>query len=145
MVPAFFVPLERLPLNRLGKVDRRALPAPRGSAGEPSGESRVAPATPTAIEIARIWTAVLGFDALSIHDNFFALGGHSLMATRVAARIAEDLGVDLPLAILFEKPTISELTDAVDARRADAARSLEDILAEVEGLSDDQARAHLRT
>jgi amino acid adenylation domain-containing protein len=143
MVPAFFVPLERLPLNRLGKVDRRALPAPRASANE-SADARVAPSTPTEIEIARIWSAVLGFDTLSIHDNFFALGGHSLMATRVAARIAEDLGVELPLAILFEKPTIAELTGAVDARRADEAQSLEDILAEVEGLSDDQARAHLR-
>ena len=67
------------------------------------------------------------------------------MATRVAARIAEDLGVELPLAILFDKPTIAELSAAIEIHRPATPPSLEDILAEVEGLSDDEARAHLQT
>ena len=145
MVPAFFVPLDRLPLTRLGKIDRRALPPPRAAGAESSSEAAIPPATPLEIDIARIWTSVLGFSAASIHDNFFALGGHSLMATRVAARIAEDLGVELPLAILFDKPTIAELSAAIEIHRPATPPSLEDILAEVEGLSDDEARAGLRT
>ena len=132
-----------MPLTRHGKVDRRALPAPRVGAGR-ADSGYVAPRTDLEREIAALWTSALGLETIGIHDNFFALGGHSLMATRIAARLAEDLGVDLPLAILFDKPTIAALSEAIAPHRAASAASLEDILAEVEGLSDAEARAHLQ-
>lgn len=141
MIPSFFVPLDRLPLTRHGKVDRRALPAPRAAAGQGT-DDRVAPRTDLERRIASAWAAALGFDGFGIHDNFFALGGHSLMATRIAARLAEDLGADIPLAILFDKPTIAELAAAVPAP---GPETLEDILAQVEGLTDAQARAQLQS
>src|SRR5262249_24259082 len=81
MVPSAIVPLQALPLNPNGKVDRRALPAP--AAPRPAAELDGAPATPTEELLVAIWSAVLGLPHLSVHANFFDLGGHSLLATQV--------------------------------------------------------------
>jgi amino acid adenylation domain-containing protein len=145
MVPALFVALPRLPLTRHGKVDRAGLPPPRWPGGAAAaGAPPTAPRTPLEGELARIWGAVLGLDRVGVHDNFFALGGHSLTAARVVSRIAEELGVELPLATFFERPTVGELAEALAPLRAQAAGTLEAILAEVEEISDEEARARLR-
>jgi amino acid adenylation domain-containing protein len=105
MVPAVFVNLAALPLNRNGKVDRNALPAP---AGEISGweAGYVAPRSPTEERLAEIWSGVFGLKQVGINDNFFELGGHSLLAIRLVNEIKKSLHQNLPLPVFFRDPTI---------------------------------------
>ncbi|MBV9773785.1 MAG: AMP-binding protein, partial [Gemmatimonadetes bacterium] len=110
MVPSAFVTLDALPLTPTGKVDRRALPAPAGGAGE----EYVAPRTDTERRMAEIWAEVLQRDRVGIHDDFFALGGHSLLATRLASRVRAEFGTELPLRVLFELPTIARVGEWLD-------------------------------
>ncbi|HET7177530.1 MAG TPA: amino acid adenylation domain-containing protein, partial [Solirubrobacterales bacterium] len=124
MVPALFVPLSALPLTPNGKLDRRALPPPeRASPSAVDGEP-VAPRTPVEEILAGIWSDLLRRERLGVDDNFFELGGHSLLATRVASRVRGTLGVDLPLAELFARPTVARLAQAVAERLQAGAPSL---------------------
>ena len=117
MVPALFVSLEALPLTPNGKVDRNALPAP-----EPSrSEAAVAPRNPVEEALAGIWAEVLGAESVGVFDDFFERGGHSLLAAQVLARLRDAFGVDLPLAELFDSPTVAAQARMVEqALRADA-------------------------
>jgi amino acid adenylation domain-containing protein len=116
MVPADYVLLERLPLTPNGKVDRRALPAPERTAlpgMAPLPPQR--PRGPIEERLARIWAEVLGVEHVGPEDDFFALGGHSILATVLMHRVREDLGTDLPLRALFVTPTVAGLAAAVAA------------------------------
>ncbi|HST62423.1 MAG TPA: amino acid adenylation domain-containing protein, partial [Longimicrobium sp.] len=121
MVPAAYVVLDRLPLSPNGKVDRAQLPAPAPDADR---GPYAAPRTPVQETLAAVWSAVLGVDRVGIYDDFFALGGQSLLATRVVARIREAFGVELGLRALFEAPTVAELAARVDGLRQTAAMQL---------------------
>ena len=113
MVPGTFVFLESLPLTPSGKVDRKALPAPETS--RPNLEnSFVPPVTAAERELARIWGDILGLDRVGVEDNFFTLGGHSLLVIQIASRLRDALGVELPLRSFFETPTIRALACEVD-------------------------------
>jgi acyl-CoA synthetase (AMP-forming)/AMP-acid ligase II/acyl carrier protein len=117
MVPSSFVALDALPLAPGGKVDRRALPAPKDE--RPRLEQAfVPPRDQTEEAVARIWAAVLRLDGVGIHDNFFALGGHSLLATQVVARIRSIFDVEVPLVAIFEEPTIAALAARVASAKA---------------------------
>ncbi|HSF38680.1 MAG TPA: amino acid adenylation domain-containing protein [Thermoanaerobaculia bacterium] len=117
MVPEAFVWLERLPLTPNGKLDRRALPDP---AGEELREDRgfEAPATPVEEGVAAIWCELLALERIGRHDNFFEMGGHSLLGTRVVSRLTETFGVEIPLRVLFETPTVAGLARQIEAARA---------------------------
>jgi acyl carrier protein len=109
MVPSAFVRLEALPLTPNDKVDRRALPMPDRIR---SVEETFAPPLTLFEEVlAGIWSEVLRLDSVGIHDNFFELGGHSLLAVRVLAQIEKTFGKNLPLATLFQSPTIEQLAN----------------------------------
>jgi thioester reductase-like protein len=95
-----------LPLTASGKVDRRALPAVAGSR-QASNLAYVAPHSPLEVALASAWAEVLGAEKIGVHDNFFEVGGHSLLAARLAARLAESTGVEVPLRSLFEAPTVA--------------------------------------
>jgi len=138
MLPAAFVPLEALPLTPSGKVDRRALPAPEGAALE-SPEEYVAPGTRYEEEICRIWSRILGRDRIGVHDNFFDLGGHSLLGTRLMSALKQALHVDLPLRALFRQPTVAGLAGAVEEALLSAVEDeeLSRMLDELEGTDDD--------
>lgn len=113
MVPSMFMPLEALPLLPSGKLDAAALPGPDRSRPWLE-EELVEPRSELEATVARIWMEVLGLDRVGVHDNFFALGGHSLRATQVVSRIREALRVTLPLRVLFEAPTVAGLAARLD-------------------------------
>jgi acyl-CoA synthetase (AMP-forming)/AMP-acid ligase II/acyl carrier protein len=117
MVPQAMVLLGKLPLNANGKIDRQALPEPEQAATK----AYVAPRTATEQAVAQIWSEVLRRDRISTEDNFFDLGGHSLMATQVVSRIREKFRVELAMRILFEKPTIGGLSQAIETAQSEGA------------------------
>jgi aspartate racemase len=112
MVPADFVPLGALPLTASGKLNRGALPSPERVRPE-LGNGFVAPRSPVEVRLAEIWTSLLGIEPVGVHDDFFALGGHSLMATQVVSRLRTIYQVDLPLSAIFEAPTVAGLAQAL--------------------------------
>jgi len=145
MVPSAFVSLEAFPLDPNGKVDRRALPDPSFEAAQ---EQYVAPRSDLEKALADIWTDLLPVERVGVRDDFFDLGGHSLAATRIAARIRRDLRVDVPLTLLFEEPTVEALAHRLEA--ASAAEELEPesdavraVVKEAEDLSDEELDALL--
>jgi amino acid adenylation domain-containing protein len=108
MIPSAFVTLAALPLNSNGKVDRGMLPAP--SLDRPQlREDFVAPRTPIETTLARIWGEVLKISVIGARDNFFDLGGNSLLAIQAIARIRKACQVEMPLNAIFQSPTLTEL------------------------------------
>ena len=150
MVPSGFVIVPELPMMPNGKVDRAALLA-LNSVDVESETAYVAPRTATEMALAELWATSLGCTQVSIHDNFFDLGGNSLLATRILARVRETLHIDLPLRALFESPTVAALAMTIAKMQPQAqARSLvalidhdidantaQNILAEFSDLSED--------
>jgi amino acid adenylation domain-containing protein len=115
MVPALVVALPALPLTPTAKVDRAALPAPRWGAPA-SAADRVQPRNTVEATLARIWGDLLATgEPVGVHDNLFALGGHSLTATRFVARVADTYGVSLPVHYVFAGPTIAGLAEVISA------------------------------
>jgi acyl-CoA synthetase (AMP-forming)/AMP-acid ligase II len=135
MVPSAFVRMDALPRTAGGKLDRRALVYDAAAAAPAAFEP---PRTGTERELAAIWAEVLQVQRAGVHDTFFALGGHSLIAMQLAARIHQRMGVELPLRAIFDHPGLAGMAAAVDAARE---AELAALLAEVEGMSDDEARA----
>ncbi|RSD12022.1 non-ribosomal peptide synthetase [Amycolatopsis eburnea] len=110
MVPAVFVPLDKLPLNANGKLDQRALPEP----GARTETRYVAPRTDVETTLADVWSAVLGVDRVGVEDNFFGLGGDSILSIQVVAR-ARQAGLTVSSKDLFRHQTIAELARVVTA------------------------------
>ena len=137
MVPAAWVLLERLPLTANGKVDRAALPAPSlgkvdrkvARAAWPAPAERaeaggyIAPRSPVEQVLAGIWEEVLGLQRVGMEDDFFALGGHSLIAAQVTSRVLQALSVELSLRVLFERPTVAAMAAEVESLRASGAKA----------------------
>ncbi|HDR6312417.1 TPA: amino acid adenylation domain-containing protein [Bacillus cereus] len=114
MVPSAFVLLEELPLTPNGKVDRKKLPAPDFNE---MNKERVA-RNPKEEILCDLFAEVLGVSRISIDDNFFEMGGHSLLASRLIARIRETLSVELGIGKLFESPTVAELAKQLDEAKS---------------------------
>ena len=117
MVPSAFVVLDALPLTPNAKIDRRALPAPEGAAIAESGY--VAARSPEEEKLVQIWQDVLGLPRVGIHDDFFAIGGHSLLAIRLLAEIKRAFparAIRLPLRQIFQTPTIAGLATEIKSR-----------------------------
>ena len=117
MVPSAFVMMDQMPLTPSGKLDRLALPEPGHTA---AADDFVAPRTATEEVLANIWAQELGLERVGSNDDFFALGGHSLLLTRIASRIREAFGVELPLRTLFEASTVGGLAEKIETARRSA-------------------------
>jgi hypothetical protein len=118
MLPSAFVFLDAFPLTSNGKVDRRALPEPAGSRPELEA-AYIAPGTDLEKALADIWREELGIEHVGVRDNFFDLGGHSLLVVKIQRRIRELLGSDVPIVTFFQFPTIQVLAANLDASRTD--------------------------
>jgi amino acid adenylation domain-containing protein len=128
MVPGVFVKLNALPLNASGKIDRAALPAPT-TENTLRDDTYIAPRTPIEERLASMLAPLLGLDKVSVEDNFFLLGGHSLLGTQLIARIRDAFSVELALRTLFDAPTVSKLSAQVEAL----------LLAKLEAMSEAEA------
>ena len=113
MVPAAFIKMASFPLTQNGKLDRRSLPVPDGVRPDLK-EVYVAPRTRVEEQLAGIWKEVLGIDKVGIHDNFFDLGGHSLLGTQLISRMRKIFNVDVPLRSIFDYPTLDRLAGVVN-------------------------------
>ncbi|HJP90455.1 MAG TPA: amino acid adenylation domain-containing protein, partial [Pyrinomonadaceae bacterium] len=119
MVPAVFVQLQKFPLTASGKIDRQALPVPDQS--RPMlDEEFVAPRNEIEETIAQIWREVLNVERIGVHDNFFDVGGNSLVAMQILANVRNSCDVHLPLHSLFETPTIAGLAQHIELAGQDA-------------------------
>ena len=116
MVPSAFVSLEAMPLLPNGKLDRGALPAPRSGRVRLARE-HVEPRTPTEESLAAIWRQALGVEQVGIHDNFFEIGGHSLLLYRVLGLARSAYAVEIPLRALLKAPTLADMARAIEAVR----------------------------
>ena len=137
MVPAAIVELKQLPLTPNGKLDRRALPTPERI----SDGAYVAPRTATEEVLSAIWADVLKLERVGAEDSFFDSGGHSLLATRVVVRVRASMGVELPLRVIFEMPTIAAVAGWIESNRREHGLErweIEEALSRVADLSDEE-------
>jgi len=132
MLPSIFARLDRLPLTPNGKVDRAGLPEPTIE-NTLRDEDFIAPATPIETRLAKILCSLLNISEVSVNDNFFLLGGHSLLGTQLIAKIRSAFGVDMALRTLFDAPSIAELSSEIERL----------IFARVENMSEEEAQALL--
>jgi amino acid adenylation domain-containing protein len=134
MIPAVFVQLDTLPVTANGKVDRAALPAPAASNTLQRRDITATPNTPVEERLVEILAPLLGLEQVGVDDNFFLLGGNSMMGTQLITRVAETYGIDLPLRTLFEMPTVRPLAAEIERL----------IVARVEAMSEDEVLGLLR-
>jgi acyl carrier protein len=120
MVPTTLVVLAQLPKGERGKVDRAALPVPTRTASAAGG----LPAGELEQTVAAIWRDVLGVERVGADENFFELGGHSLLIVRVQARLAQTLGMRVPVVELFQYPTVRALARHLGTRETPAGRAV---------------------
>lgn len=133
MIPSLFVSLEELPLLPNGKVNRAALPVPDASRPELRREF-VAPENPTQARLVELYMNVLALDKVGIHDDFFELGGDSILATRLASRVRRVFEVEMPLRELFWQPTVFELAAMIEKL----------VIEQLESLSEEEAEQLLQ-
>ncbi len=143
MVPAQFVQMESLPLNANGKVDKKALPDP-SEGGLGTGVEMVAPRTTTEEKLLAIWQEILDRDTISVKDNFFDLGGHSLKATKLASQVHKQLEVRLELKDIFTKPVLEDMALLIDEATQQAFVAIEPVAPQADYvLSSSQRRMWL--
>jgi hypothetical protein len=144
MVPSTFVTLQEMPVTSTGKINRRALPEP-GNLRPDLTNSYAAPRIPVEAELEGIWASVLCLTHVGIHDNFFDLGGNSLAASGLIARVAQTFQLDLPIKALFDAPTVAEMAVIItlhEAKRA-SETDLARMLCDVEAMTDAEAQRRL--
>ncbi|HEX6359996.1 amino acid adenylation domain-containing protein [Actinophytocola sp.] len=138
MMPARIMSLDEFPLTPNGKVDRRALPAPEFT----STVTWVAPRNPVEEVLAGIWSEVLAKPRIGVHDDFFRIGGHSLLAAKVLARVRDAFAVDVPIHRMFAMPTVAGLADVLTDLHTepDQVTTIAALRLEIASLSDDEVR-----
>ncbi|MFC8148507.1 bacitracin non-ribosomal peptide synthetase BacC [Bacillus paralicheniformis] len=125
MIPAYFVNMDKLPLTKNGKVDRKALPEPDRTAG--AENEYEAPRNETEEKLAAIWRDILKVEKAGINDHFFEMGGHSLKAAAMAARIRKELKAEIPLGQIFNTPTIKGLGEYIRSTKDSVYSSIQKV------------------
>ena len=145
MVPTSYVFLDAFPQTPNGKIDRGSLPTPDSSRSDEM--AYLAPRTATERVVAAVWADVLDLDRVGVHDDFFALGGHSLLSTRVLVRVREAFQVDVPLHRIFKDPTVAGLSLALLelSGRPETIERTAELLLELGDLGDEQIEQAMRS
>jgi amino acid adenylation domain-containing protein len=125
MIPAAFVRIDKLPIGPNGKIDRAMLPAPTPE-NTSEDKVRAGPSTPVEARVVAILAELLGLPKVGVHDNFFFLGGHSLLGTQLIARARDSFGIELPLRTVFDSPTASQLSAEIERMLRQAQTSAAD-------------------
>jgi hypothetical protein len=125
MVPGAFVPLERLPLTPNGKLDVKALPAPGSGAAR-----HVEPRTAAELALAQLWCEVLRVERVGVHDDFFQLGGHSLLIMRLIARVQDAFGLELSIRTVFAAPVLEAMAGEIERMVYEDVLGMDDAWAE---------------
>jgi amino acid adenylation domain-containing protein len=133
MLPATYISLQALPLTPNGKTDYDALPLPDNT-NTLTDEDSVAPRTPLEEKLSAIVASLLNMERVSVNDNFFLIGGHSLLGTQLIARIQESFGVELPLRSVFDSPTVAQLGRETERL----------IVAKIDSMSEDEVQLALQ-
>jgi amino acid adenylation domain-containing protein len=155
MMPAAFVVLDKFPLTPNGKINRQAMPAPSSGCARPE-QAFTPPRTPTEETLAKIWRDLLQQPEIGIDDNFFEIGGHSLLAMQLMARVRKEFSAELSLRNIFEAPTIAELAAILERRQPQSAAApllprprlspeqAQDLLNKLDELSDSEVESLLQ-
>jgi amino acid adenylation domain-containing protein len=140
MMPASFVILHQLPQTPNGKVDYRALPPPRDE-----GKIYAAPTSPLEEVLTGMWAEILDIDSVGVDDNFFEIGGHSLLAARLISRVRDRLKVEVPVQAVFRSPTPARFaaTLLANAQNLTALENIAKVVASLSRLSDDEVKQML--
>ncbi|MHC1766650.1 MAG: amino acid adenylation domain-containing protein [Verrucomicrobiia bacterium] len=128
MQPRHFVRVDRMPLTSHGKIDTRALPAPRDASQDPPSMEET-PRTPVEQHVALLWTRTLRRQSVGLHESFFQLGGGSLNAMEITLQLCRDFAIDLPLQAIFKLPTVAQVSAEIERL----------ILQQIERMSDEDA------
>ncbi len=141
MVPSRLIVIAQMPRTPAGKIDYRALPEPELEVA-PATSAYVAPRTPLEHDLCALWCEVLQRSQVGIHDNFFDLGGHSLMAAQLFSRVRERIGCEFPLRELYSRPTVALQAEWILAHqlRSVSEEDAADLLARLEQMSEDEVR-----
>ena len=144
MIPSAFIFLEKIPLNTNGKIDRKKLPAPDQSVSF-SGREYAAPETDLEKLVAGIWQEIVGTEKIGIDDSFFDIGGHSLLAMQVMSQLSDSLETEIPLRIIFEHPTIRQLSSEIKTFETKTGKfeTIAGLINRLNAMSDDEAQEML--
>lgn len=144
MIPSVFIPLEKIPLNTNGKVDRKNLPAPDKYVSF-SEREYVAPESELEKLTARIWQETVGREKIGTDENFFDIGGHSLLAMRVMSKLSDALETEIPLRLIFETPTLQGLCAELKNFETNEGdfETIAELINTLSAMSDDEAQAML--
>jgi amino acid adenylation domain-containing protein len=145
MIPSAYVALKALPLNPNGKIERQSLPDPDGSSLQIE-RPFIAPRTPLEEVLAGIWADVLKLERIGVEDNFFALGGHSLIAMQIMSRVRNTFHMELPLRVVFEATTVEKLSRSLveHETRPGQSEKIATIMKRMQGMSAEEKRALLK-
>ncbi|MEN1970683.1 amino acid adenylation domain-containing protein, partial [Lentibacillus sp. N15] len=124
MVPSFLEELDRIPLTSNGKIDRKALSKPAGS---DQFKEYVVPTTELERRLVKIWREVLGVEQIGVTDNFFSLGGHSLKIIQLMSNIHKELQIEIPVRIIFERPTVKQLARHLQIQERVESQTIEPV------------------
>jgi hypothetical protein len=145
MVPSAFIMLDALPLLPNGKVDRKALPAPDQGRSR-SEESFAAPHTPVEEIVAGIWGQLLNVQRIGIHDDFFELGGDSILSIRTTALVRSTFHIEVPVRALFEAPTVAQYSQALVTyeKKPGQVETVAALLKQIEAMSPEEVSQALQ-
>jgi non-ribosomal peptide synthetase component F/acyl carrier protein len=144
MIPSVLFRLDAMPLTPNGKIDRRGLPAPDLTGTNGAGRKLAPPRTAAEEVLASVWAEVLGLDEVGVEENFFDLGGHSILASHLISRLREIFRIELPMRTFFESPTVAAMAASMAGEQGGKVERIAELLISVASYSDEEVESRLQ-